>query len=275
MRPHVAPFRGGQQGAAHRTGAAVPARGHPDAAVRESRPLDVRSGRPDRPGRHVAEVHVQRVTARHAGGRPAAQDRRQGAGRHREQPPAVPCVRRDQGMSTSAGSGAVSLRAAQVPPAPVMVSFQLRAGRMGGPHAPPAARRRRRAVQFGQDRHRVRVTLTQSCHGQVFFRQFCEPGPAFPGPARPGQRQVQPPRLHRRAERRGDGLPCGRRSLAGGRVRNCPHRCREGRGCRRRAPPPRRGCPRSSAGWSRLRRRATGSSPGTWRSRCARRRGSP
>ena len=46
MRADVTLGRGGQQGPADRAGAAVPARGHPDAAVREARPVDVAPGPP-------------------------------------------------------------------------------------------------------------------------------------------------------------------------------------------------------------------------------------
>ena len=124
------------------------------------------------------------------------------------------------GVSTSAGtansripSGAAAVTRAWVherapeqyrfvprkpPLASVAGSFQLRARRVGGPHSPPAARQRRRAVQFGQDRHRVRMAFGKPGQGQVLRGQIRERGPPFPGPPGAWQRKIKAPRLHRR-----------------------------------------------------------------------------
>ncbi len=244
---------------AHRAGAAVPACGHADATVRESRPLDVRPGPPDRPGGHLVEVHVQRVTARHAGGGPGARDRRQGLGRHREQPPPVRRVGRDQGMGARAGPGAVSLRAAQPPLVPVVVQLPA-SGRAGGrptlPTGCPAAAAGRPVRPGSPPRPRG---PRQALPGTGPLPPGPRTRPTVPGsgPTRAAADQAAPTPPPRGTPGRRTCQAVGSAPLAAG-VRKCPHRCRAGRGCRRRAPPPRRGCPPSAAGWSRRCRRATG-----------------
>ena len=230
---------------AHRAGTAVPARSHAGAAVREPRPPHICAGYPDRLSGHPVEVHVQRVAARHPGGGPGSRHRRQHLDRHREQPHPVRCGGRDQGMGARAGSRAVPLRAVQPPPVTVAAGFQLRARRVGAPHPPPAARQRWRAVQFGQDRHRVRMAFGKPGQGQVLRGQVRERGPPLPGPPRAREREIKAPRVHGRAERLVGHLPGWCSPLAAGAVLRS-HRRRAGQGCRRRAPPRRPGHDRVS-----------------------------
>src|ERR1700722_1906238 len=76
----------------------------------------------------------------------------------------------------------------------------VRSGRVPRPHAPPAAGLRPQAAKLGQDRHRVGVPLAQPCQRQVLPGQVGQRGPALPGCAGAGQREIQPARLDRRGE---------------------------------------------------------------------------
>ena len=86
VRANVAFGRRGQQGPAHGAGAAVPAGGHPGAAVGEARPVDITPGTADGHGRDTIEPAVEGVAGGHAGGGPGSRDRDQAGRANREQP---------------------------------------------------------------------------------------------------------------------------------------------------------------------------------------------
>ena len=59
-------------------------------------------------------------------------------------------------------------------------------------------------AELSQDGQRVGVTFGQPRQRKIFTGQVGQDGPALPGPPAAGQRQVQPARLNRVRERRGD-----------------------------------------------------------------------
>ena len=86
-------------------------------------------------------------------------------------------------------------------------------------------------AELSQDGQRVGVAFGQPRQREIFLGQVGQDRPALPGPPAAGQRQVQPPRLDRVRERRGDRRtgPAGRPAgsgvrLPGGQVNDSVHR---------------------------------------------------
>ena len=205
MRANVTPGRGGPQRPGDRSCAAVPARGHPGAAVREARPAGVAAGNAERLGRDIGETDVEGVAGGHASGRPGVRDGPQVAGADREQPVAVGSPRGHQRVGARTRAGAVLLGALQPPAAVRPMSRQPGARGLRGPHSPPAPGRRRRGAEFGQDGQGVGMTFGQPGQGEIFPGQVREDRPALTRTPAAGQRQIQPAGFDRGRERRGDG----------------------------------------------------------------------
>ncbi len=129
-------------------------------------------------------------------------------------------------------AGAVLLDAIQAPAPAGPASGQPGAGRLRGPDPPAAASGRRCPVaELSQDGQRVGMTFGQPRQRKIFTGQVGQDRPALPGPPAAGQRQVQPARLDRFRERRGDRRtgPAGRPAgsgvrLPGGQVNDSVHR---------------------------------------------------
>ena len=204
VRADIAPGRGVQEGPAHASSPAVPAGGYPGPAVRETGPVDVAARAAHRLGRDAGKADVERVAARHAGGGPAARDRRQIPRADREQPVPVGRRRGHQRVRAGTGAGAVALDAIKAPAAAGVSQAcrQPRPRRLRGPDA-PAARGRRRGgselsgtelsgTELGEDGEGVNVTFGEPGQGEVFPGQVGQGSPSLAGPAATGQRQVQP-----------------------------------------------------------------------------------